>query len=90
MTMEERIKHLTGELMARDDAELMHRMHGLLNIFDDGNYREQIRDAIRWAEIYLDPQKAEAYGGPEAVREILIQDLSTAADIAGTLQGYPP
>ena len=90
MTMEERIRHLMDKLIARDDVALAHEVHGLLNTFDDGNYREKIRDAVRWAGIYLDPQKAEAYGGQEAVREFLVQDLNTAADIAGTLQGYPP
>ena len=90
MTMEERIKHLTDKLIACDDAELLHEMHGLLDIFDDGNYREKIRDALRWAEIYLDPQKADAHGGPETVRAFLVDDLNTAAGIAGTLQGYPP
>ena len=49
-----------------------------------------IRDALRWAEIYLDPQKADAHGGPETVRAFLVDDLNTAAGIAGTLQGYPP
>ena len=63
MTMEERIKHLMDKLIACDDAELLHEMHGLLDIFDDGNYREKIRDAVRWAEIYLDPPKAEAREG---------------------------
>ena len=90
MTMEERIKHLMDKLIACDDAELLHEMHGLLDIFDDGSYREKIRDAVRWAEIYLDPQKAEANGGLEAVREFLVDDLNTAAGMAGTLQGYPP
>ena len=90
MTIEERIKHLMDGLIAREDAELVHEVHGLLDIFDDGNYREKIRDAVRWAEIYLDPQKAEAHGGLEAVREYLVQDLNRVADIAGTLQGYPP
>jgi hypothetical protein len=90
MTMEERIKHLMGKLIARDDAELVHEVHGLLDVFDDGGYREKIRDAVRWAEIYLDPHKAETHGGLEVVREDLVQDLNRAADIAGTLQGYPP
>jgi hypothetical protein len=90
MTMEERIKHLMDKLIACDDAELLHEMQGLLDIFDDGSYREKIRDAVRWAEIYLDRQEAEAHGGLEAVREFLVDDLNTAAGIAGTLQGYPP
>jgi hypothetical protein len=40
MTMEERIKHLTDTLIACDDTELLHEMNALLDIFDDGNYRE--------------------------------------------------
>jgi len=90
MTMEERIKHLMDKLIACDDAELSRELQALLDIFDDGNYREKIRDAVRWTEIYLDPQKAEAWGGPETVRAFLVQDLNRAAEIAGTLQGYPP
>jgi hypothetical protein len=90
MTMEERIKHLMAKLIACDDAELLHELHALLDAFDDGNYRDKIRDAVRWTEIYLDPQKAEACGGPETVRELLVRDLDRAAEIAGSLQGFPP
>lgn len=90
MTIEERIRYLMSRLIVRDDAELVPELYGLLNIFDDGNYREKILDAARWVEIYVDPQKAEAHGGLEVVREFLVQDLNTAADIAGTLQGNPP
>jgi hypothetical protein len=90
MTMEERIKHLISTLITRDADDLVHEVRGLLNIFDDGRYQETIRDAIGWAEIYIDPQKAEAYGGREVVRGFLFQGLDTAADIAGTLQGNPP
>jgi len=90
MTVEERIRYLMSKLIVRDDAELLHDVRGLVNIFDDNSYQEKIRDAAGWAEIYGDPQKAEAYGGREAVRARLSQDLGTAADIAGTLQGNPP
>ena len=90
MTTGERIRHLMGKLIARDDAELVNEVRALLDAFDDGSYREKVRDAARWAEIYLDPQEAESHGGLEAVREYLVQDLTTAADMAGTLQGCPP
>ncbi|HSQ20649.1 MAG TPA: hypothetical protein VLR92_09770 [Blastocatellia bacterium] len=79
-----------SKLSVRDDAELVYDVRGLVNSFDDNSYQEKIRDAVGWAEIYVDPQKAEAYGGREAVRGRLFQDLGTAADLAGTLQGNPP
>ena len=91
MTIEEQIRYLTSRLASRGGgAELVPEVYGLLNIFDDGNYQEKIRDAARWVEIYVDPQKAEAYGGQNAVMEFLVQELGTAADLAGTLQGNPP
>ena len=90
MTVEERIRYLMSKLSVRDDAELVYDVRGLVNSFDDNSYQEKIRDAVGWAEIYVDPQKAEAYGGREAVRGRLFQDLGTAADLAGTLQGNPP
>lgn len=90
MTVEERIRHLMSKLIVREDAELVHEVRGLVNVFDDGSYVETIRDAVGWAEIYVDPQKAEAYGGREAVRERLFQGLGTAAEIAGTLEGNLP
>jgi hypothetical protein len=79
-----------SRLVVRDDAELVPEVCGLLNIFDDGNYREKIRDAVRWVEIYVDPQKAEAYGGQDVVRKFLVQELGAAAELAGTLRGNPP
>jgi hypothetical protein len=79
-----------SRLVVRDDAELVPEVCGLLNIFDDGNYREKIRDAVRWVEIYVDPQRAEAYGGQDVVMEFLVQELGAAAELAGTLQGNPP
>jgi hypothetical protein len=79
-----------NKLTVPGDAELVHDVRGLANIFDDNSYEEKIREAVGWAEIYVDPQKAEAYGGREAVRGRLFLDLGTAADIAGTLQGNPP
>ena len=90
MTVEERIRYLMSKLTVRDDAELVHDVRGLVKSFDDNSYQEKLRDAVGWAEIYVDPQKAEVYGGREAVRGRLFQDLGTAADIAGTLQGNPP
>lgn len=90
MTIEEQIRYLTSRLVARSDAELVPEMCGLLNIFDDGNYRERMSDALRWVEIYVDPQKAEAYGGQSVVLQLLVQELGTAADLAGALQGNPP
>lgn len=77
-------------LVVRDDAELVPEVYELLNVFDDGSYREAIRDAVRWVEIYVDPQTAEAHGGRKAVKDFLVQELSTAAELAGTLQGNPP
>ncbi|WP_291869928.1 hypothetical protein [Bradyrhizobium sp.] len=79
-----------SRLVVRDDAELVSEVYGLLNIFEDGSYRERIRDAVRWVDIYVDPQKAEAYGGQDAVIEFLVQELGMAAELAGTLQGNPP
>lgn len=90
MTMEERIRHLMSELTVRDDAELVHEVRGFVNVFDDSSYDEKIRDAVGWAEIYVNPKGVEAYGGREAVRERLFQDLGRAADIAGILQGDLP
>jgi hypothetical protein len=90
MTIEEQIRYLTSRLVARNDAELARELYGLMNVFDDGNYREKIHDAVRWVEIYIDPQKAEAHGGQAVVLEFLVQELDTAADLAGTLQGNPP
>jgi hypothetical protein len=90
MTVEERIRHVMSKLIVRDDAELVQEVRGFVNIFDDSNYDEKIRNAVGWAEIYVDPQKAEAYGGREAVRGRLFQDLGTAAEIAGTLEGNLP
>lgn len=90
MTTEERIRYLMTTLVVRNDAELVTEVYGLLNIFDDSNYREKIRDAVMWVEIYVGPQSVGAYGGRKVVRERLVQDLGTAADLAGTLQGNPP
>ena len=90
MTIEEQIRYLTSRLVAHSDAEIVPEVCGLLNIFDDGNYRERISDAVRWVEIYVDPQRAEAFGGQDAVLEFLVQELGTAADLAGALQGNPP
>lgn len=90
VTIEEQIRYLTSRLVARSDAELVPEVCGLLNIFDDGNYRERMSDAVRWVEIYVDPKKAETYGGQDVVLEFLVQELGTAADLAGMLQGNPP
>ncbi|MFH1343240.1 MAG: hypothetical protein ABIL01_18840 [Pseudomonadota bacterium] len=90
MTIEEQIRYLTSRLVARSDAELVPEVCGLLNVFDDGNYRARMKDAVKWVEIYVDPQKAQAYGGQDVVLEFLVQELGTAADLAGALQGHPP
>ncbi|MDO9564135.1 MAG: hypothetical protein Q7J60_21160 [Bradyrhizobium sp.] len=90
MTIEEQIRYLTSRLVARSDAELVPEVCGLLNVFDDGTYRERMSDAVKWVEIYVDPQKAEACGGQDVVLEFLVQELGMAADLAGTLQGNPP
>ncbi len=90
MTIEQQIRYLTSRLVARSDAELVPEVCGLLNIFDHGNYRERISHAVKWVEIYVDPQRAEAFGGQDAVLEFLVQELGTAADLAGALQGNPP
>jgi hypothetical protein len=42
-----------------------------------------------WAENYIDAKKSEVYGGQEKVKEILYQDLGSAAEIAEELQGKP-
>ena len=61
MTMEERIKHIRDTLILRyDDANLVHEVRGLLSIFNDSVYQQKIRDAINWAEIYVDREKREA------------------------------
>lgn len=90
MTIEEQIRYLTSRLVARSDAEMVPEVYGLLNVFDDGNYRERISDAVRWVEIYVDPLKAQAHGGQTVVLEFLVQELAAAADLAGALQGNPP
>jgi hypothetical protein len=46
-----------GSLIVRDDADLVHEIRGFLDILDDVAYREKIRSAIRWAEIYINPQQ---------------------------------
>jgi hypothetical protein len=73
MTLEQRIKNLMGSLIVRDDADLVHEIRGFLDILDDVAYREKIRSAIRWAEMYINPQQyaawdSEAESGREAVR----------------------
>jgi hypothetical protein len=45
MTMEQ-IKHIMDTLIVRHDADLVHEVRGLLDIFDDAVYREKIRSAI--------------------------------------------
>jgi hypothetical protein len=56
MTMDERITRIRDGLLARDgDFDLVDEVRGLLDIFDDAIYRQKIRDAILWAEVYTDP-----------------------------------
>jgi hypothetical protein len=87
MTLEQRIKNLAGSLIVRDDADLVHEIRGFHDILDDVAYREKIRSAIRWAEIYINPQQyaawdSEAESGREAVRQFLFGDQGEAANIA--------
>jgi hypothetical protein len=72
-----------GEDMARELNELLHVFGSVEGV---GNYREKINGAIEWADIYFSPQKSDRHGGREIVRASLLQDLGTAAEIAGQLQ----
>jgi len=93
MTMQERLKLATEKfrLGIISSDELVEELRGFLDIFDDAYYREKIRGAIMWAEIYSDPQKWKLYSRPEyngreVVRGFLLQELSSAADTAGKLR----
>ena len=69
--------------MARELNELLHVFGSVDGV---GNYREKINGAIEWADIYFSPQKSDRHCGREIVRASLLQDLGTAAEIAGQLQ----
>lgn len=85
MNIEERILQIRDSLITREnDADLPHEIRGLLNIIDDPIYQQKIRDALNWAEIYIDPKQraawdSEAQSGREAVQQFLFSDLSEAA-----------
>ena len=92
MTMDERITRIRDGLIACDgDFDLVHEVRGLLDIFDDAIYRQKIRDAISWAEVYTDPQQTSAWdsevqSGREVITRFLFSDLDDAAERALELQ----
>jgi hypothetical protein len=92
MTIDERITRIRDELITCDrDFDLVDEVRGLLDIFDDAIYRQKIRDAISWAEVYTDPQQTSAWdtevqSGCEAITRYLFGDLDDAAERARELQ----
>jgi len=59
-------------IIRSDDPELVDEVRGFLNSLEDGNYREKIREAIKWAKIYVDLKQSAHYdGGRETFRGLL-------------------
>jgi hypothetical protein len=85
MTVDDRIKGVMKSLIWRfDDPDLPHEIRGLLNLIDAATYRGHIGLAIEYAEIYINPKKLFAWEphAREKIGGFLLQDLSTAAEIA--------
>lgn len=86
-TSQERLNQLIDQIvkgMVSGD-EVERELLALLCMFDNVYYREKIRQAIDWAEIYFSPRKSNRYGGPEKVRRLLLIALTTAAREGGHL-----
>jgi hypothetical protein len=93
MTIQERLKHVAEQFRIGiiSSEELVPELRGFFDIFDDPYYREKVRNAMEWAEIYSDPQKWKLYAGSECdgreiVRGFLLQELGSAANQVGVIQ----
>ena len=83
----ERIEQIRDALIVRDDDDLVPELielRELAHVFHDGVYQQKIRDAIGWAEIYVDPERraiwdSEVESGREAVMRFLFNDLDDAS-----------
>ena len=89
--MEARIKRIMESVIARDDdADLVHEVRGLHDVFDDAVYQQKIRDAMTWAAIFIDPKQCTRWdthseSGRNTVMRFLLDDLDGAAKIARAL-----
>src|SRR5246127_3553006 len=92
MKPQERLTLLGTRIRKYDigEDELLRELGNLQPAFDgverEADYREKIDAAVGWGKIYLNPLKSEKYsGGREQVRGFLLQDLASAAKIAGDI-----
>ena len=92
MNPQERLTLLGTRIRKYDigEDELLRELGKLQPAFDgverEANYREKVGFAVEWGKIYLNPLKSEKYsGGREQVRGFLLQDLASAAKIAGDI-----
>lgn len=92
MNPQERLTLLGARIRKYDigEDELLRELGNLQPAFDgaerQATYREKIGAAVGWGKIYLNPLKSEKYsGGREQVRVFLLQDLASAAKIAGDI-----
>jgi hypothetical protein len=92
MNPQERLTLLGTRIRKYDigEDELLRELGNLQHAFNgverEGNYREKVGAAVEWGKIYLNPLKSVNYsGGREQVRGFLLQDLASAAKIAGDI-----
>jgi hypothetical protein len=92
MNPQERLTLLGARVRKYDigEDELLRELGNLQRALDglerEANYREKVSAAVEWGKIYLNPLKSEKYsGGREQVRGFLLQDLASAAKIAGNI-----
>jgi len=92
MNPQERLTLLGTRIRKYDigEDELLRELGKLQPAFDgveaEATYREKVDAAVKWGKIYLNPLKSEKYsGGREQVRGFLLQDLASAAKIAGDI-----
>jgi hypothetical protein len=90
MNPQERLTLLGTRIRKYDigEDELLRELGNLQHAFDgverEAAYREKVGAAVEWGKIYLNPLKSAKYsGGREQVRGFLLQDLASAAKIAG-------
>ena len=92
MNPQERLTLLGTRIRKYDigEDELLRELGKLQPAFDgverEAAYREKVCAAVEWGKIYLNPLKSVNYsGGREQVRGFLLQDLASAAKIAGDI-----
>ena len=91
MNPQERLTLLGTRIRKYDigEDELLRELGKLKPAFDgvegEATYKK-VDAAVEWGKIYLNPLKSEKYsGGREQVRGFLLQDLASAAKIAGDI-----